>query len=124
MAKDSTGIRSNRRPRQASVTPWILAALLIAGTTMLTGCAATNMADHLPTVAGGLPESAPARPASPAAYPPVHDMPPARENTVLTSDEQKKLEDELIAARKRAAGAGGASGKSAAGPATRDKTPR
>jgi hypothetical protein len=37
----------------------------------------------------------------------VNDAPPPRETTVLTSEEQKKLEDELIAARARTAGASG-----------------
>jgi hypothetical protein len=35
----------------------------------------------------------------------VNDLPPPRETTVLTSEEQKKLQDELAAARARAAGA-------------------
>jgi hypothetical protein len=75
-------------------------ALLTAGAMMLTGCGAF-IADHTPTIAGGLPEAAPARPETPVAYPAVHDLPPKREGTVLTDAEQKKLEDELIAARNR-----------------------
>jgi hypothetical protein len=39
----------------------------------------------------------------PSAYPAVHDMPPPRGSTVLTDAEQKKLEDDLIAARNRTA---------------------
>jgi hypothetical protein len=39
----------------------------------------------------------------PYAYPAVHDMPPPRGSTVLTDAEQKKLEDDLIAARNRTA---------------------
>jgi hypothetical protein len=65
----------------------------------------------MPAAAGGLPEGTPPRPDTPSAYPAVHDMPPARENTVLTSDEQKKIEDELVAARNRAATASGSTGK-------------
>ena len=62
-----------------------------------------TIADQMPTAIGGLPESAPQRPATPAAYPAVHNMPPPRASTVLTDQEQKKLEDELVAARNRAA---------------------
>jgi hypothetical protein len=36
----------------------------------------------------------------------VHDRPPPRGQTVLTDEEQQKLEEDLIAARNRAAGAG------------------
>ena len=57
--------------------------------------------DHMPTALGGLPEGAPQRATKPSAYPAVHDMPPPRGSTVLTDAEQKKLEDDLIAARTR-----------------------
>jgi hypothetical protein len=70
---------------------------------VLAGC--STVGDHLPTAAGGLPEGAPARPANPAAYPAVHDVPPQRPQSVLTEAEQQKLESDLIAARNRAAGA-------------------
>jgi hypothetical protein len=59
------------------------------------------IADHLPVAAGGLPEDAPDRPATPLAYPAVHSMPPARSNVTLTDDQQKRLEDDLVAARNR-----------------------
>ena len=59
------------------------------------------IADHLPTAAGGLPEGVPERPTKPTAFPAVHDLPPPRGSTVLTDAEQKKLEDDLIAARTR-----------------------
>ena len=61
------------------------------------------MADHMPSALGGLPEGAPQRSNKPSAYPAVHDMPPPRGSTVLTDAEQKKLEDDLIAARNRTA---------------------
>ena len=68
----------------------------------LAGCSAGSMiADHTPTAPGGLPEGAPQRSDKPSAYPAVHDMPPPRGSTVLTDAEQKKLEDDLIAARTR-----------------------
>ena len=76
-------------------------ALLLAGGMILAGCSGSIIADHMPSMAGGLPEGAPQRPADPPAYPAVHDVPPARENTVLTDEEQKKLEDDLIKSRKR-----------------------
>jgi hypothetical protein len=57
--------------------------------------------DHMPNALGGLPEGAPQRATKPPAYPAVHDMPPPRGSTVLTDAEQKKLEDDLIAARTR-----------------------
>ena len=65
----------------------------------LAGCASTFA--NMPTQLGGLPEGAPDRPAAPAAYPAVHDMPPPRPNTVLTADQQKKAEAELAALRAR-----------------------
>jgi hypothetical protein len=78
-------------------------ALLVLVTVSLAGC--STIGDHLPTAAGGLPEGAPTRPSTPSAYPAVHDMPPPRSQSVLTDAEQQKLEDDLVAARNRAAGA-------------------
>jgi hypothetical protein len=85
----------------------LVAALLMAGAVVLAGCSATIIADHMPTATGGLPEGAPQRPAEPAPYPAVHDLPPKRESIVLTDEEQKRLEDDLIAARARTSGAAG-----------------
>jgi hypothetical protein len=82
-------------------------AVLLAGAALLVGCATGPVADHIPTAIGGLPEATPARPQTPGEYPAVNDLPPPRDSTVLTSEEQKKLEDELIAARARTAGASG-----------------
>jgi hypothetical protein len=76
-------------------------ALLLAGAMILAGCSGSIIADHMPSMAGGLPESAPQRPADPPAYPAVHDAPPARENAVLTDEEQRRLEADLAAARER-----------------------
>jgi hypothetical protein len=81
------------------------AALLLGAAALLAGCAASTVADHMPTAVGGLPEDAPKRPDTQAAYPAVHDRPGARSEAVLTAAEQKRLEDELIAARDRGAGA-------------------
>ena len=80
----------------------LAAAALIVAAAGLAGCSAGSMmADHMPTAAGGLPEGVPQRPTKPSAFPAVHDMPPPRGSTVLTDAEQKKLEDDLIAARNR-----------------------
>jgi hypothetical protein len=78
-------------------------ALLIGIAVHLAGC--SSMGDHLPTAVGGLPQGAPPRSTTPESYPAVHDMPPARDQTVLTDEEQTKLEQDLIAARNRAKGA-------------------
>jgi hypothetical protein len=95
---------------QRVLPPRVLAAvLLLSAAAVLSACASANVGDHLPTAAGGLPEGTPQRPATPAAYPAVNDMPPPRESQVLTYEEQKKLEDDLIAARTRAAASGKAS---------------
>ena len=39
----------------------------------------------------------------PPPFPAVHDMPPPRDSTILTDYEQKKLENDLIAARRKVA---------------------
>jgi len=89
-----------------------LAAALIAGAGVLGGCSAgSTVADHLPTALGGLPDGAPQRGTTSAAYPAVHDLPPPRPTTVLTDAEQTKLETDLAAARNRAAEAAKAAGE-------------
>lgn len=50
---------------------------------------------------GGETRETPRAPASPPAYPAVHDMPPPRTVPVLTDDEQRQAEAELVAARDR-----------------------
>jgi len=45
----------------------------------------------------------PERPAVQPEYPAVHDMPPPRTDSTLSEDEKKRLKDELIASRERAA---------------------
>ena len=47
----------------------------------------------------GLPANAPERPAETLAFPAVHDMPPQRTTAVLTADEQRTMERELVSAR-------------------------
>ena len=76
----------------------LLGALAIALT--LGACSPATFSE-LPSQMGGLPAGTPERPATPAIYPAVHDMPPPRTDVVLTKDEQKKAEAELAAARER-----------------------
>jgi hypothetical protein len=75
----------------------------------LGGCAST-IAD-MPMV--GMPTGAPARPAQPGEYLPVHDLPTSREGTAMAPAEQAKIQAELIAARDRQAVATPAPAKSA-----------
>ena len=99
-------------------------ALLVAGSVILAACTVGSLGDHLPSAAGGLPENAPARPATPAAYPAVHDMPPPRDEKVLTVEEQRKVEDELVAMRNRAATGIGPTGKPSTTASKPTATPR
>lgn len=69
----------------------------------LAACAST-ISDAIPQPVGGLAADAPARPAEPAAFPAVHDMPPARDGRVLTEAEIKKAQEELAALRQRRSG--------------------
>lgn len=49
----------------------------------------------------GVPSNAPPRPEGPGAYLPVHDVPPPRQEEVLNAAEQKRIYDELDAAREK-----------------------
>jgi hypothetical protein len=74
-----------------------LAAFALAAA--LAGCSVGPVVDLVPTAVGGLPAGTPTRPAEPAQYPAVHDMPPPRADTPLTADDQVKMEKDLKAAR-------------------------
>ena len=93
-------MRSRRQSPQCFARA-ALPALLLAAAAVLAGCAGGTVADHVPTAIGGLPDASPPRPGTPSAYPAVNDMPSPRDDKVLTSEEQHKIEDELIAARSR-----------------------
>ncbi|RDV05594.1 hypothetical protein DXH78_14045 [Undibacter mobilis] len=67
----------------------------------LSGCAAGGMGDQLPHAMGGLPQSAPARPDKPYAYPGVYDTPAARSTKPLDDTEQLRLQRELQGVRDR-----------------------
>jgi hypothetical protein len=75
-------------------------AVLACASALLSGCG-SMIADGLPAAVGGLPADAPARPTTPAVYPAVHNMPPTRTSAPLNADQQKQLEDDLVAARNR-----------------------
>lgn len=76
----------------------MLVGALLAATLTAGGCS-TQIAD-IPV--GGLPADAPPRPKEAGSYPSVHDFPPERE-AALKPDEQKRIQNELIAARDRQA---------------------
>ncbi len=78
----------------------LLGPLLAIG---LAGCAST-VGDSIPAGLGGLPETAPARPAEQAEYPAIHDMPVPRNARMLDEDQQEKLEKDLTRARDRQEG--------------------
>lgn len=84
---------------QASRRWAFVAAVLVAG--LLAGCSTT--VEQLPSKLGGLPEATPARSATPVAFPSVNNVPPKREEAVLTEVQRKKLRDDLIAQRERRA---------------------
>ena len=71
------------------------AAALLFSAIALSGCS-TSIAD-LPL--GGTPADAPERPQEASGYLRVHDMPPDRDETVITPAERAKLLKELAAAR-------------------------
>src|SRR5438128_6572654 len=66
---------------------------------LVSGCASSTF-DALPEKMGGLPESAPARPAESFAFPNVYETRP-RETKPLSTDEQKKLESDLVTLREQ-----------------------
>jgi len=107
-------VRKGRRSRTRSENvSRIVARSFAAGLTIV--CAALGgcsipVAD-LPGI--GLPANAPTRSETPPAYLPVHDVPPPRDEAVLTPDEQKKLRTDLLNARDKQAAQANALAKSA-----------
>jgi hypothetical protein len=85
----SNARRNNSAPRAAVL-------LLLAGLGL---SACSTVGDTLPEKAGGLPASAPARPADPLPVPNVYDVRPTREARPLDATEQKKLESDLTSLR-------------------------
>jgi hypothetical protein len=73
----------------------------VAGLVLLVLSGCTSTFDVLPEKMGGLPESAPARPATSYAVPNVYEVRPTREAKPLSTEEQKKLETDLLALREQ-----------------------
>src|SRR5687767_9967108 len=87
---------SNARPNPPAPFAASLALVLAL---VLSGCSSTF--DVLPEKMGGLPASAPERPAEPRAFPNVYEVRPTRQAAPLNDDEQKKLESELATLREQ-----------------------
>jgi len=95
-ALQSEGARRPTRP--------VLLALAMLYALGLGGCGSISekMSESMGSMpAIGLPADAPERPATRMDYPAVHDMPTPRSTAVLTSNEQRDLEKELVSARDR-----------------------
>jgi hypothetical protein len=84
-------MRVDRKAGALAVTALLFSALALGG-------CATSIAD-LPLV--GTPADAPEPPKEASSYLPVNDLPPARDETVITAAERAKLLKELAAARDR-----------------------
>jgi hypothetical protein len=70
----------------------------------LSGCGSVteNMSTKMSELPGvGLPANAPERPATPTAYPAVHDVPPQRPAPLLNESQRAQMESELVSARNR-----------------------
>ena len=90
--------------RRSRLSTGVFTALLLTAASALAGCSSHLIADNLPAAAGGLPESVPARPETPAEFPAAYSQPPSRANATLTEEERKRLKEDLIATRNRALG--------------------
>ncbi len=88
----SSSINSETKARRQAAA---FATGLIIICASLGGCS-IPVAD-LPGI--GIPANAPPRSDNPPAYLPVHDVPPPRDEAVLTADEQKKIQTDLLNAR-------------------------
>ena len=81
--------------RRIHLAPRAACALVVS--CLLVACGATI--GSVPEKLGGLPESAPQRPAETMPFPNVYEPRPKRQATPLSDDEQKKLESELATLR-------------------------
>jgi len=75
------------------------AAILLATALALAACSSTF--DVLPEKLGGVPATAPERPAEQPAFPNVYEQRPTRDMKNLNTEEQKKLESELTNLREQ-----------------------
>jgi hypothetical protein len=97
---------ARRKPAQSMILdPRSLRKLSVAAALLLAaavgGC--SSVVDNIPTSMGGLPEGVPQRPATPYAYPAVHDMPPSRKDAAMSEAESKRLREDLKGTRSRVA---------------------
>jgi hypothetical protein len=83
--------------RRNNSAPGAAALLLVLAGLGLSSC--STVGDTLPEKAGGLPTSAPTRPADPLPTPNVYEVRPTREARPLDATEQKKLESDLTSLR-------------------------
>lgn len=90
---------SRLRPSRKNNLAPMLALGLAAG--LLAACSSTQVTDMIPSAAGGLPESAPSRPAAPPEYPAVNAIPQRREALPLTDDEVKRTQAEMTTLRQQ-----------------------
>jgi hypothetical protein len=93
----------------------LAAGALVSAALALAGCS-TSIAD-MPV--GGTTADAPA-PHEPGAYLPVHDLPPNRDEAVISPEERAKIQTELTKARDHQATA---TAPTATAPATKDVSP-
>ena len=100
MVSESRKARSGAREIVAAAAKAGRVALPVCLLAIALGACASTFSS-LPTQVGGLPADAPQQPVAPATFPYVHDMPPPRPDAVLTKEEQKKAEAELMALRER-----------------------
>lgn len=107
---------ASRLARGREVTTFTVALLAALA---LAGCS-TAQIDAMPKELGGLPEGAPRRSENPPAYPAVHDLPPPRSKELMDTDQQKRLEADLAAARTRLQNQQKTKGKDAAGDRGKD----
>lgn len=80
----------------------VFPALAILSAVTLCGCGSISekMSESIGGMPGvGLPAGAPERATMRPDFPAVHDMPPPRSTAVLTSNEQRDIEKELVSAR-------------------------
>jgi len=94
-ALQKAGVLRRTRPL-ARLAAAVLAAASLGGCASMSDKMSQAMST-MPVV--GLPANVPERPAETLAFPAVHDMPPQRTTAVLTADEQRTMERELVSAR-------------------------
>lgn len=97
----------SQRPAQPEPVGWLIRACVLAAAGMaLSGCASSLNTIGDPSATGSLSaaeQSAQQDSATPQimAFPAIHDVPPPRAAATLNDYEQKRMENELIAARNR-----------------------